>query len=67
MVFERHSVKVTIKFLINYDSDKLNIFPDFYSWDYLYFILKDDMDEREDDQKESENILLISIGMVIRN
>ena len=41
--------KRTIKFLINYGSDKLNIFPEFDSWDYLYCILKDDMDEREDD------------------
>ena len=59
--------KLTIEFLINSDKDKLNNFPDFDSWDCLYFILEDDMDERENDRKESENILLISIGMVIRN
>ena len=59
--------KLTIKFLINYDSDKLNIFPDFDCWDWLYTILEDDMDEIENYKKESENILLLSIGMVIRN
>ena len=46
--------KLTIKFLINYDSDKLNIFPDFDSWDCLYTIFEDDMDEIKNDKMESE-------------
>ena len=46
--------KLTIKFLINYDSDKLNIFPEFDCWDYLYLILENNMNKMEDDRKESE-------------
>ena len=59
--------KLTIEFLINYDSDKLYIFPEFDSWDCLYTTLEDDMDEIDNDKEVSENIFLISIGMVIRN
>ena len=43
--------KLIIEFLINYDSDKLYIFPDFLCWDYLYTILEDNMDEMENDQE----------------
>ena len=53
IIFERHSVKADyIKFLINYDSDKLKLFPDFYSWDYLYTTLEDVIDEIENDQND---------------
>ena len=58
--------KLTIKFLINYDLDNLNIFTKFDCWDWLYLILENNIDEMEDDRKDSENILLISIGRVIR-
>ena len=46
--------KLTIKFLINYDSDKLNIFPEFDYWDCLYTTLENDIDEMENDQHDSE-------------
>ena len=46
--------KLIIKFLINYDSAKLIIFPDFESWNWLYLILENNMDETEDDQNESQ-------------
>ena len=47
--------KLTIEFLINYDSDKLHIFPDFVCWGHLYTTIEDAMDEEfEDDQNESE-------------
>ena len=41
--------KLTIEFLINYDSDKLHIFPDFVCWGCLYTTIEDVMDEMEDE------------------
>ena len=42
--------KLTIEFLINYDSDKSHTFPDIECWDWLYDILEHDMDEMENDK-----------------
>ena len=53
MVFERYVSKLTIKFLINDDLDKTYIFPDFNSWQMLYCIVEDFLQETEDDQHES--------------
>ena len=50
MVFERYVSKLTIKFLINDDLDKTYIFPDFNSWQMLYCIVEDVLQETEDDQ-----------------
>ena len=42
--------RLTIKFLIYYDSDGKYIFPD---WDILYCIVQDDSQEKDDNHHES--------------